>query len=672
MCGFAGLISPSQREGEQGLIGMVTAMAERLRHRGPDDHGAWADAAAGVALAHRRLSIVDLSPSGHQPMISQCQRYVIAFNGEIYNFRQLRDQLEQECRLQWRGHSDTEVLLAAVSHWGLTRALERANGMFALALWDRQERILHLARDRAGEKPLYYGWSGGRFAFASELKALVGLPDWRGEVDKEALAQYLRFGYVPAPRSIYRGISKLMPGSTLSLRSAGNGEWKEEQRRYWSIAEVAAAGLADPLALPEREASAELESLLADAVALRMQADVPLGALLSGGVDSSLVVALMQRQSQRPVRTFSVGFDDGEFDESAAAEAVATRLGTEHSTLHLQPRDLLAAVPHMAAIYDEPFADVSQVPTYLISRFARQQVTVALSGDGGDELFFGYKRYVTGQSLWRTLDRLPVAVRRMVAATLARVPVGGANRLSAPFAALMARHGRPGLLGDKLRKLAELVGPADFEAFYRDFVSMWKQPQELLAGESVPALGGVAAASAAGDDLVARMALIDFETYLPDDILVKVDRASMATSLEVRVPLLDHRLVEFAWRLPTASKLAGGQGKHVLREVLYRNVPRDLVDRPKKGFGVPLADWLRGPLREWAGDLLDESRLRQQGLLDPVPVRQKWREHLSGDRNWAYQLWGVLMLQAWLEHHQSCASASSPAQQPCFQLTPQR
>lgn len=645
MCGIAGCLLSLQRVAAPYKSGDVARdMADRLSHRGPDAAGVWSDEVSRIALAHRRLSILDLSPAGHQPMQSACARYVVVYNGEIYNWAELRGDLAAVGQAPaWRGHSDTEVLLAGIVAWGLEATLRRARGMFALALWDRAEKTLTLARDRIGEKPLYYGRVGDDFAFGSELKALRALPAARFDTDPGALALMLRYGYVPAPHSIYRGIFKLPPGTL--LRVTADGRFGEPEP-WWRFAAVAQDGAANRRALSDGEALDELEAVLGAAIGEQMVADVPLGALLSGGLDSSTVVALMQARSARPVRTFTIGFAEGDYDEAANAKAVARHLGTEHTELHVDPAQARDILPRLPDIYDEPFADSSQIPTALVCALTRQHVTVCLSGDAGDELFAGYNRYFWGTSLWRRLGRVPPGLRRALAGGLSAVPAGAWNGVFGALGPLLPGRLRASNPGGKLHKLAEVMGAASPEALYLELVSQWRGTLPLRGIVEPPTLVADPGRWPVIPSFAERMMAVDTLTYLPDDILVKVDRAAMAASLETRVPFLDARVIDFAWRLPFNKKVRDGQGKWLLRQLLYRHVPRELVERPKQGFGVPIEHWLRGPLREWAEDLLSPAALAADGLLDPVPIRAMWERHLSG-RNVQYALWNVLMYQAW-------------------------
>ncbi len=658
MCGFAGFLQQTSVVSAESMSLAVRRMARALQHRGPDDAGAWIDAEAGIALGHQRLAIIDLSAEGHQPMTSASGRYVIAFNGEIYNFPDLRKDLQAD-GFTWRGHSDTEVMLAAFERWGVEEALRRFNGMFAFALWDRDERLLHLARDRLGEKPLYYGWLGQTLLFGSELKSLREHPSWRGDIDRDALTAYLRHNYVPAPYSIYRGVSKLPAGHHLVV-SAARRESMPQPRAYWSMRQAAEEGAAHPLPDGDGSAVDALESLLLDAVKIRTVADVPVGVFLSGGVDSSTVAALMQAQSTQRVKTFSIGFDEEGYNEAPFAKAVARHLRTDHTELYVTPAEALGVIPRLPDIYDEPFSDASQIPTLLVSQLARQQVTVALSGDGGDEFFCGYVRYFWGRRIWNKIRHVPYGMRNVVGAALRSVSPQRWDEVLRRVARITRSTNLGEVTGDRVHKLADVLAVPSAEALYLGLVSHWDDPAAVVRGAREPATVLTDRSQWASlDDFTHRMMYLDSMSYLPDDILVKVDRASMAVSLESRVPLLDHRVVEFAWRLPLSMKIRGDQGKWLLRQVLYRYVPQSLIERPKMGFGVPIDAWLRGPLRDWAEELLSEHRLRDDGFFDPLPIRQKWAEHLSGGRNWQYWLWDILMFQAWLDRERSAVSANA-------------
>lgn len=649
MCGFAGFLSGAWPADAAPL--RLKAMTDAIAHRGPDSEGQWLDADAAIALGHRRLSIVELSAAGAQPMQAASGRYVLAFNGEVYNHLDLRAELEQAGRAPaWRGHSDTETLLAGFDAWGIRATVERAVGMFAFAVWCRQTRTLTLARDRLGEKPLYYGWQGtGRaavFLFGSELKALRAHPAFGAHINRDALCLFMRHNNVGGSHSIYEGVHKLLPGSLLTVSQAAP---EPVVQTYWSAAAVAEQGVARPFAGSAAQAVDALEVLLKDAVHRQMAADVPLGAFLSGGIDSSTVVALMQAQASRPVKTFSIGFHEAGYNEAVHAKAVAQHLGTEHTEMYVTPDQAQAVIPRLPQLYDEPFADSSQVPTFLVSQLARQHVTVSLSGDAGDELFCGYKRYPLTSSMWQRLSAVPMPLRRSAAWALTRLSPQSLNRIAGhtPLARRWAN------VGDKLHKGAGVMTAQSAGQLYTRMISGWLYPEQVVLGGTEPqtVLNGLEPALAGLSD-VERMMALDLLTYLPDDILTKVDRAAMGVSLETRVPFLDHRVVEFAWQLPMQYKLRcenhSTTTKWALRQVLFRHVPRALIERPKMGFGVPIDSWLRGPLRPWAEDLLSESRLQREGYFNPAPIRQKWAEHLSGQRNWQHPLWCVLMFQAWL------------------------
>jgi len=649
VCGLSGFLSPDAVHGADDLYAMASGMADVLSHRGPDDSGVWVDEQVGCALSHRRLSILDLSKEGHQPMLSASGRYVIVHNGEVYNFRILRHELEQRGE-NFRGHSDTEVILAAIETWGLLSAVKRFVGMFAFALWDRSERQLYLVRDRLGIKPLYYGWAKETFIFGSELKALKAFPTFQQPIDRGALALYMRHNYVPTPHSIYSGIYKLLPGTILKINGDTRPGNYPEPETYWSARTMAERGVTAPFSGSEDEAVQQLDELLRDAVKMRMVSDVPLGAFLSGGYDSSTVVALMQAQSERAVKTFSIGFYEKGYNEADHAKAVAAHLGTDHTELYVTPEETMAVIPDLPMLYDEPFSDSSQIPTFLVSQLARSQVTVSLSGDGGDELFSGYNRYIWGKSIWSVIKWLPFGLRSLLAGGMKSVSQDIWDSIFERFKPLTPKRLQVRLPSDKVHKLAEILTVKDPDGLYRRLVSHWKTPTDLVLGAEEPlTVLTDPSRKALLSDFTQRMMFMDLISYLPDDILTKVDRASMGVSLEARVPLLDHRVVEFAWKLPLKFNSYNGKSKMALRQVLYKYVPKELVERPKKGFGIPIGFWLAGPLRDWAETLLGEKRLREEGFFNPGPIRKIWVEHLSGKRNWQYYLWDVLMFQAWLE-----------------------
>ena len=638
MCGIAGLWD-RKGCGIRELDARVAAMTETLSHRGPDDSGVWASPEAGVAFGQRRLAIIDLSPMGHQPMTAANGRYTITFNGEIYNFRELRAELEDR-GVRFRGHSDTEVIVEGCAHWGVKATIARLNGMFAIAIWDEQERQLFLARDRMGEKPLYWAIVDGLVLFGSELKALRAHPGWEPGLSRGAIAAFLRHNYVPGPFTIYQDVYKLPPAGFVKIGRVGG----PETGVYWDLAGVVSQGRRDALRADEDELVEELDALLRDVVSRRMVADVPLGAFLSGGYDSSTVVALMQSAAPRPVKTFTISFENAAFDESKHAEAVARHLGTEHTTFPVSGAEALDVVPKLADMYDEPFADSSQVPTHIVSALTRKRVTVALSGDGGDELFSGYNRYQWAETVWRPSGKAPLPLRRFASSAIRVVPPGAYDRIARYVPYL--RHVPQ--VGYKAHRLAQTRAVPSIDSVYYQLVSHDQNPGELVNGaEEVRTDCWKQNLRALLPDPVDRMRYLDMCTYLPDDILTKVDRASMAVALEVRVPFLDHRLVEWVWRLPSSQNARAGRPKHLLRRVLSRYVPDRLVERPKMGFGVPLADWLREPLRDWAEDLMTEARLSADCIFDVEAVRSLWGEFLSGNDRRYYFIWNILMFQAW-------------------------
>jgi asparagine synthase (glutamine-hydrolysing) len=648
MCGFVGYLCTDVLD-KHVISQTVKNMGNNLSHRGPDDSGEWVDPDCSFGVSHQRLSILDLSPNGHQPMCSPSGRYVIAYNGEIYNFLELKkDLLKVDC--VFKGESDTEVLLAAIEQWGINATLSKVRGMFAFALWDTVEKSLLLARDRMGEKPLYYGLVEGVFYFGSELKAFQAHPDWQGEIDREALALYVQFNYVPTPYSIYKGIKKLEPASTVKISLVSSEIRLSACQAYWDLNEVAQQ---DKPQVGTRESIEHLDKLIKASVEEKMIADVPVGAFLSGGVDSSIIAAQMQACSERPINTFTIGFHEETHNEARYAKKVADHLGTDHTELYINPSDTLAVVDKLPVMYDEPFADFSQIPTFLISQLARQNVTVCLSGDGGDELFGGYSRYQLVSSSWSKISVLPQPLRQLAATLLLSLPNVSLDMVFALLKPWFSRYGKTGSVSDKLKKVAEVLGAKNQQTYYQLMLSTHKKPEKLV-------LGGQSRSdflwdSINTDDLsfFESMMLVDQTHYLSDDILVKVDRASMAVSLETRVPFLDHRIVEYAWQTPASLKYKEGKGKWLLQQVLYQHIPQSLVDRPKMGFSVPINAWLKGPLKDWAESLLDYQRLKQEGFFQAEEVRKKWQEHCSGKRDWQYHLWNILMFQVWLEENRA-------------------
>lgn len=662
MCGIVGILWPGYTHKDL-LRQTVESMIATLPHRGPDDRATRLVSKSGLAFGHSRLSIQDLSPSGAQPMASSSGRYLIIFNGEIYNFRHLRNEL-QASGVAFRGGSDTEVLLAAFEAWGINAALNKSVGMFAFALWDREKSQLKICRDRLGEKPLYYGFLKQKFVFASELKALKKVGGWNPEIDREALTLFMRYGYIPAPFSIYKNIYKLIPGTLLTI--PGNFSLPRDNFskfveptvagslqpvRYWSLGDVVKKG-ADNLIDDDPHALIEFETLFTQVVGDQMVADVPVGAFLSGGIDSSLVVAFMQKVSQRPVKTFTIGFENSDFNESEYALAIAKALGTQHTQVYLSAEETMAIIPQLPAVYDEPHADSSQIPAYLISKIARRDVTVCLSGDGGDELFAGYNRYLKLDEVWRRSRLLPVCLRKKLQKLLLLVPPSCWDRLYNLVCHLTSKQsGRETAVGLKIQKLATILSERSVGGMYRALLSYWNDPESVVRhGYEPDCVMGPMNQFESASGFINQALFWDSLFYLPDDNLCKVDRASMAVSLETRLPLLDHRIVELAWRLPLHMKVREGESKWLLRHILYQNIDKKLLDRPKMGFSVPIADWLRGPLREWGGDLLSQHKLKGDGFFDEVLVRRKWCEHMAGTRNWHLSLWAVLTFQAWFEN----------------------
>ncbi len=651
MCGFAGFYDPKNRIDSvwNSPEKVLKDMTDCIVHRGPDDSGAWVNSDDRVALGFRRLSILDLSSAGHQPMESQSGRFWITFNGEIYNFADIRNELGDSAQ-RLKGHSDTEILLAAIEKWGLVEAIKKTVGMFAIVVWDKEKKELHLVRDRLGEKPLYYGASKGVLLWGSELKSLRAHPAWEGKVSRAALTLYLRHNYVPAPYSIYEGIKKVIPGSIVTFKGGDLSSDSETVTRYWSPLDMAEGAIRNQSSSSESQALSELESLLRSTIKREMVADVPLGAFLSGGVDSSLLVALMQAQSSTAVKTFTIGFNEAGFNEAEHAKAVARHIGTDHTEMYITPQETLDVIPLMPHMYDEPFADSSQIPTYLVAKVARQHVTVSLSGEGGDELFAGYNRYFWGARIWKRLSQVPPFARQALGGSLRALSTQSWDSVAKGVYNVLPERYHVVNAGHKIHKAANLMGSKSADELYRQSMTHWQNPELITdTAEPVTALTDPYR-QPDFDDVVARMMYFDMVSELPDDILVKVDRASMAVSLESRAPFLDHNVVEFAWRLPLSMKVKDGKGKWILRELLYKYVPKHLIDRPKMGFGVPIDTWLKGELKEWAGDLLSTERLRKDGYLNPKIIRKAWDEHQQGTTNHSHQLWGVLMFQAWLDN----------------------
>ena len=652
MCGIAGIFGQSS----DGLLeGQVNKMIMSLVHRGPDDSGIWINKDNTLALGHRRLTIIDLSKAGHQPMQSSCGTFVMSFNGEIYNHRELRRELNsQYTSIRWKGTSDTETILEGFSHWGINKTVEKMVGMFALAVWDNSKEKLYLTRDRIGEKPLYFGWSQGKFIFGSELKAIKNSPGFRQEIDRDSLCLFLRHCYVPSPRSIYKDIYKLQPGYILdlslkdTLNAPKQGYLLENLnlRQYWSYKDKVEEGLGN-LIKEEKESLKLLEETLRDSIELQSIADVPLGCFLSGGIDSSLIVSLMQTNSEVPIHSYSIGFKESDYDEAIYAKEIAKHLGTKHTELYVSANDALEVVPKLPQLYDEPFADSSQIPTHLVSKMARDHVKVALSGDAGDELFGGYNRHVKAPFLWQIMSSCPKNLRSSLSKIITLFPSSFLNQLGK----VIPGSYKTSFLGHKLHRFAERLNSVNNEDdLYFSFISEWTNPEQIVLNSKEPkSFLHEKNLWPKMNSFQERMMFLDSMTYLPDDILVKVDRASMGVSLETRAPFLDHRVVELAARIPIEQKINNGKGKQILRKILYQYVPRELIERPKQGFGIPLGDWLRGPLKDWAEDMLNQDKLENEGFFSPSIVRKTWREHLKGKRNWEHKIWNLLMFQSWLD-----------------------
>jgi len=641
MCGLVGFLS--QKSNIDLNEKSIRSMTDAMISRGPDDSGIWSDSSNNIWLGHRRLSILDVSSAGHQPMLSKNEDFVLVFNGEIYNHLELRAEIEKKQGCNWRGNSDTESLLTGFEKLGIDKTLAIISGMFSFALWDKKSKIITLGRDRIGEKPMYYGWQNETFYFGSELKALTKHHAFNKEIDRNSLCLLMRHNYIPAPFSVYKGIKKLKPGTILKV-SLKDKEPKEDT--YWSSEKIALKGIQYPFRGTRSEAVDTLENLLKESVKKQMIADVPLGAFLSGGVDSSTIVALMQAQSTRPIKTFTIGFSENQYNEANFANSVAKHLGTCHTELYVSPKQAMDVIPHLPTIYDEPFADSSQIPTYLVSKLAKQHVTVALSGDAGDELFCGYNRYQMASKMWNRINCLPQFSRRL----LANMMLKFSPQFWTDFASFIPKVRSINNFGDKVHKGAPILLNASMQELYAALVSHWQNPESLIINGTEPKTILNESEHRFQDfNQIQKMMILDLLTYLPDDILVKVDKAAMGVSLESRIPFLDPMIIEFAWSLPDDFKIYKNQTKWILRQVLHRHVPEKLIDRPKMGFGIPIDVWLRGPMKDWAYELIKPSRLKMEGYFNPDPIHQKWNEHLSGKRNWAYHLWDILMFQSWLE-----------------------
>lgn len=643
MCGLTGFINLNNELSREELMNTATLMANSITYRGPDAGGTWADEKDGIALGHRRLSIKDLSTEGHQPMFSASGRYVIVYNGEIYNFNEIRVSLENMGH-SFRGQSDTEVMLEAIEFWGIKKAIKKFTGMFAFALWDRNEKLLYLGRDRFGEKPIYYGWMGKTFLFGSELKSLRIHPSFKTYIDRESVALFVQYNYIPSPYCIYKGIYKMPPATLLTINPQ-NGMSLSAPEKYWSLWDVVEAGKKNPFLGNEVEASEQLDYFLHEAIGPQMIADVPLGAFLSGGVDSSTIVAIMQQKSKDPIKTFTIGYLESAYNEAEYAKNVAKYLGTNHTELYVSSKQAIDVIPRLTDMYDEPFSDASQIPTFLVSQLAKQQVTVSLSGDGGDELFGGYNRHLWGEKIKNTLNNYPNFMLKFGGDILRSMPIQFLE--GSPFLPDRFKNIR---FSEKVYKLSNIISIEDSATMYQNLISQWRNPHDIVLGLSPQSqYRNNLETPDCLSSITEKMMYMDMINYLPDNILQKVDRASMNVSLESRAPFLNHHIVEFAWSLPISMKIKNDKSKWLLREVLYKYIPKELIERPKMGFGVPLDSWLRGPLKEWAEDLIDEKKLIDNGFFNPEPIRKKWKQHISGRYNWQYPIWNILIFQDWIE-----------------------